>query len=109
MHAIKAFSKGNFVEAKKGEENYEIEFKILNQLKHKNLVSLVETFESERSVYFVMELLSFNLFQFLGKFGFPTEEATKFIIINLLYGLKHMHDLKIMHRDIKLENIMFRQ
>ena len=35
-----------------------------------------------------------------------TERQIKFYIIQLIHGLKYLHDSSIMHRDLKLENLL---
>lgn len=36
---------------------------------------------------------------------FPEDEAKKFLV-DIVLGLKELHDLRIMHRDLKLANLM---
>jgi serine/threonine protein kinase len=49
-----------------------------------------------------------SLFAFLQKFGFPERKVAVKMIKGLLKGIRHLHRLGIMHRDLKLENIMVR-
>lgn len=56
-----------------------------------------------------MELLSFSLYGYLQKYGFPCEAKAKKIMIGLLEGINYIHKQGIMHRDLKLENIMVKK
>lgn len=78
-------------------------------MKHKNICELLSVYETDNSTYIIMELLPFSLYGYLQKYGFPSENRAKKILIGLLEGISHMHDKGIMHRDLKLENIMIRK
>lgn len=58
-------------------------------------------------VFIVMEYvpgeLLFNLCQDMGAMG---EEAGRFFFLQLLDALEYMHNLRCVHRDLKLENIL---
>ena len=56
-----------------------------------------------------MELLPRNLKGHILKFGFPLFATCKKLMLNLAKALAALHRLDIMHRDIKLENIMLRE
>ena len=55
-----------------------------------------------------MEFLAASLLVYLQKVGFPNEKKTKKILQEILKGINHMHKKGLMHRDLKLENIMIR-
>ena len=59
-------------------------------------------FETDNSTYIILELYPMSLYGFLQKFGFPSEQAVKGIMTNLLEGIAYLHAKGIMHRDLKL-------
>jgi calcium-dependent protein kinase len=72
-------------------------------------MKLYEVFESENSLYIVVELLEGGQLydKVKSKYKFKPAEV-KTVIFTILQGLKEMHSKKIMHRDLKPENILFR-
>jgi len=49
------------------------------------------------------------LYGYLQKYGFPSGEKVKNIMKGLLEGIEYLHKKGIMHRDLKLENIMVKK
>lgn len=81
----------------------------MRTLDHLNIISLHEVYETENSLYLVMELLKGgNMISYLtNKKKIPEEEARIFLCA-LLKAVAHMHEKGVMHRDIKPENILLR-
>jgi len=75
---------------------------------HPNVVKLVDLFETQASSYIVLELLQGgDLFQYLKARSFKlTEHRVRQLAKQLAEGIAYLHSLGIVHRDIKLENIM---
>lgn len=108
-YAVKAFSKEAAYSEDKGKECLIKEIEIMRSLNHKNCMRLYEVFESENSLYMVVELLEGGLLhdKVKAKEKFKAHEI-KEIILSILNGLKEMHSKKAMHRDLKPENLIFR-
>lgn len=77
------------------------------QLKHPNIIRLIETFEDECNIYLVMEYAEQgDLFDKLSHEKIFSEKQSAKYMLDICKGLDYCHDLNIIHRDIKLENIL---
>ena len=100
----------------KEKENALNEIRILASVKDKNVVSYKEAFfdEKDSSLGIVMEYADKgDLYQLITerkktKDYFNEQEIWK-VLIQLLKGLKALHDFKILHRDIKSANVFLFQ
>ncbi|CAI4225133.1 unnamed protein product [Auanema sp. JU1783] len=83
------------------------EIRMLKQLKHPNLVSLIEVFKRNRKLHLVFEHCDRTVLHDLEKYpnGVP-EEHVKRITYQLLEALRFCHAHKCIHRDVKPENIL---
>ena len=80
----------------------------LKLLKHRNIVSLYEIYESPKYFYLIMEYLpQGDLLKKLIKQKRFTEEEAKKNFIQLIDALYYMHKMNICHRDIRPEHILF--
>jgi len=71
------------------------------------LVSVHEVLEGVMTVDYVMELASGgDLFEWVMKNGALCEQRAKAIFTGLVQGLKQVHAAGLLHRDVKLENIL---
>lgn len=83
------------------------EAQLLNQLKHPNVVTVIDIFEDNGSAYFVMPYLGkYTLSQWIDDHQNPSVEELYQVFIPLLEGLKYIHDKDLYHSDIKPENIL---
>ena len=106
--AVKIYDKGKLMTPSR-KRNAEREVKILEKLNHPNVIKLIKTVETGRSLNLVMEYVSgCSLMAYLKKRQkkrLEEFEARK-IFKQLLAGLEYCHNLNITHRDVKLENIL---
>ncbi|XP_051804245.1 calcium/calmodulin-dependent protein kinase type 1 isoform X2 [Acanthochromis polyacanthus] len=103
--AIKCIPK----KALEGKENsIENEIAVLHKIKHTNIVSLEDIFESKSHLYLVMQLVSGGeLFDRIIEKGFYTEKDASKLIQQILDAVKYLHDMGIVHRDLKPENLLY--
>ncbi len=68
---------------------------------------LYETFESEKHLLYVQELCAGgDLLTYVRKRRRLKENVAKFVLKQILDGLYYCHSKSILHRDIKLDNIL---
>ena len=88
------------------------EILILQALNHPNIVKYVDLKKTKKHMYLVMEYcnggeLSKALEKYQLKYGKPfDEELVQHFMRQIISAFKYIHNQKIMHRDIKLENIL---
>ena len=81
---------------------------VMRQLEHPNVVAYEESFVLDDELSIVMEhLIGGDMGRAIKTRGgepLPEEEIWE-MLIQLTEGLHHLHDRRVLHRDIKLENI----
>eukprot|EP00986_Skeletonema_menzelii_P013060 scaffold7400_cov122-Skeletonema_menzelii.AAC.9 len=80
------------------------EISVLRSLDHPNIVKAYEVYETKQNIYVVMEYCSGG--DLYSRVPYVESQAAN-IISQLCSAIGHMHDNGIIHRDIKMENIMF--
>ncbi|XP_045340364.1 serine/threonine-protein kinase 33 isoform X4 [Leopardus geoffroyi] len=85
----------------------EREVNILKSVKHEHIIHLEQVFETPKKMYLVMELCEDGeLKEILDRKGHFSENETRWIIQSLASAIAYLHNKDIVHRDLKLENIM---
>ena len=88
------------------------EIEIMKELDHPNLIKLHHLLQSNNHYYFIMDYcnggtLSSILNNYKLHFGKPfSQEIIQHFMIQIVDGLKFIHSKNIIHRDIKLDNIL---
>lgn len=84
------------------------EIMVLRKLDHPNIVQLVDIVRSKgQSIYLVFEFATHDLQKLIEQPQIVfTKMQLKFLLKSMLQGLCHMHQQRIMHRDIKGGNIL---
>ena len=104
--AIKITNKAKMVESKMINRIYN-EIEIHSKMENKNIIQLFDSFEDNEYVYMVLELCHYgNLFRFLKTSGPLNEFKAILIIKELLQALDYIHNKGVIHRDLKLSNIL---
>ena len=82
------------------------EIDILKILKHRNILTLYEIFESPQYIFLVTEHLPNELINIiLNKKRLSESDALK-IFVQLVDALQYIHKMGICHRDIRIEHVL---
>uniref|UniRef100_A0A8C8A3S9 non-specific serine/threonine protein kinase n=1 Tax=Oryzias sinensis TaxID=183150 RepID=A0A8C8A3S9_9TELE len=82
------------------------EIEIMRDLKHPNIVQLYDSFETDTEVVVVTEYAEGQLFQVLEDDGHLPECLVREIACQLVSALYYLHSHRILHRDMKPQNIL---
>jgi serine/threonine-protein kinase len=86
---------------------FEHEAGILERCQHERIVRLLGIFQGPRDLILNLEYMSGgDVQQLLQRHGALAEHAVAAIIRQLAGALKHVHSQRVLHRDVKLENLL---
>ncbi|KAM9780988.1 serine/threonine-protein kinase 36-like isoform 2-T2 [Syngnathus typhle] len=83
------------------------EIEIMSNLQHPNIVKFYDSFETETEVVVVTEYAEGQLFQIIEDDGSLPENQVCEIACQLVSALYYLHSRRILHRDMKPQNILF--
>ncbi|XP_033833711.1 serine/threonine-protein kinase 36 [Periophthalmus magnuspinnatus] len=86
--------------------NLKREIEIMRDLQHPNIVQLFDSFETATEVVVVTEYAEGQLFQILEDDGSLPECQVREIACQLVSALYYLHSHRILHRDMKPQNIL---
>ena len=83
------------------------EIEVLQRLNHSNIIRVYEIIETDRLVYFMMELgQNGDLLDYINARRSIPEAEAKYLFRQLVLGIQYLHRHNVVHRDLKCENIM---
>nr|XP_012634307.1 cyclin-dependent kinase 3 isoform X1 [Microcebus murinus] len=87
------------------------EISLLKELKHPNIVRLLDVVHSEKKLYLVFEFLSQDLKKYMD--STPASELplhlVKSYLFQLLQGVNFCHSHRVIHRDLKPQNLLINE
>lgn len=102
--AVKQFAKRRLKESRLRLLQSEVE--VYLQLDHPNICRLLHCYEGRRDVWLVMELCACELYGRLAARRAYAERDAADLAMQMLQAVSYLHNHKIVHRDLKLENWM---
>ena len=108
FYACKKLSKLNINNLAK----FQKEIEILVKMDHPNIVKLYEVFESENSLYLILEEcnggeLFDRIFKRIKKNDMYTEKEACLLMKQIIGAIEYCHNQGIVHRDLKPENLLY--
>ncbi|RLN66317.1 hypothetical protein BBJ29_002593 [Phytophthora kernoviae] len=89
------------------DEAIKFEVSILQQMKHRHIMTLEEFFVEPEYYYLVTEFVSGGeLFDRIVEKTFYTEKEARDLVKILIDAIKYCHDQNVVHRDLKPENLL---
>ncbi|KAJ8017306.1 hypothetical protein DPEC_G00016490 [Dallia pectoralis] len=105
VFVCKKFFKKDGRKVRKAAKN---EILILKMVNHPNILQLIDTFETKKEFFIIQELATGgDVFDWILDQGNYTERDASNVIRQVLEAVAYLHSLNIVHRNLKLENLMY--
>ncbi|KAI8819690.1 kinase-like domain-containing protein [Fimicolochytrium jonesii] len=88
------------------------EISLMKELRHKNIVRLHDVVHTEKTLTLVFEYMDQDLKKYMD--GLPTHgqvdpRTAKWFMYQLIQGIAFCHDNRVLHRDLKPQNLLINQ
>ena len=103
--AIKSFNKKKLT-TRRAKRKIKTEIEVLCKLRNPFCTQIYDYFETSAHILIVMEYICGDLLSFMRKRSKISEPTAKIIFKQIIKGLQYIHKKKIVHRDIKLDNVL---
>ncbi|KAJ3164174.1 hypothetical protein HK101_000491, partial [Irineochytrium annulatum] len=85
----------------------QLEVQLLMRLDHPNVINLYQVMETEDECYVVMEFASGGeLIEYIAARNYLSEKEARRFFRQLISAMDHCHLANVVHRDLKLENLL---
>mmetsp|Transcript_32048 Transcript_32048/g.43750 ORF Transcript_32048/g.43750 Transcript_32048/m.43750 type:complete len:418 (-) Transcript_32048:252-1505(-) len=83
------------------------EIEIMKRVRHRHIVSMYELYETPKCLWIILELVDGgDIHQYLANTTHYTEVMASKHMRQVLQGIHYLHSLGVVHRDLKLDNIL---
>ncbi|KDQ17126.1 hypothetical protein BOTBODRAFT_106198, partial [Botryobasidium botryosum FD-172 SS1] len=104
--AVKLIRRGS-VDSSVRMTKVEREIEVLRTIKHPNIVRLIDVIETDKYIGIILEYASGGeLFDHILAHRYLKERDACKLFAQLISGVSYIHEKKIVHRDLKLENLL---
>ena len=104
--AIKLYEKAK-IKTRSSSERIFTEIGILRRMNHRNIVNFIEIFQNPKYIFIVLEYANGgDLLNYLKTKGKFKESEYRKILQQIIDALEYIHEHRILHRDIKLDNVL---
>ncbi|XP_042044968.1 SNF1-related protein kinase catalytic subunit alpha KIN10-like [Salvia splendens] len=99
--------KGNFVNRQQAEEKVRQEIQLGKLCVHQHVVRVYEFIDTPTDIYMIMEyMVQGELFDHISRKGRLPEDEARQYFQQIIAGVEHCHSKNVVHRDLKLENLL---
>ena len=108
VRALKEISKESIGGSEENEEELRNEIEVLKNLDHPNIMKIFEFFEDDQNMYLINEFCGGgDIAGLMDKYGVFPEFLLKYVMFQVFLAISFLHSNKVVHGDIKRENIAF--